>query len=86
MLDGLLNKFRVGGFYTTLPYNFFNYSTQQKFEYIKLVSDMWVHPYSNLKTDSWSAYYRVASDLNFNSHKTVNHFVEFIAPGGTNTQ
>ena len=47
---------------------------------------MWVHPYSNLKIDSWSAYYRVASDLNFNSHKTVNHFVEFIAPGGTNTQ
>ena len=24
---------------------------------------MWVHPDSNLKTDSWSAYYRAASDL-----------------------
>ena len=34
---------------------------------------MWVHPDSNLKTDSWSAYYRAASDLNVNSLKTVNN-------------
>ena len=34
---------------------------------------MWVHLDFNLKTDSWSAYYRAASDLNFNSLKTVNH-------------
>ena len=53
---------------------------------IKTVLDIWVHPDSNLKTDSWSAYYRATSDLNFNSHKTVNHSVEFVAPDGTNTQ
>ena len=53
---------------------------------IKTVLDIWVHLNSNLKTDSWSAYYRATSDLNFNSHKTVNHFVEFVASDGTNTQ
>ena len=46
---------------------------------------MWVHPDSNLKTDSWSAYYRAASDLNFNSRKIINHLVKFVAPDRTNT-
>ena len=47
---------------------------------------MWIRSYSNLKTNGWSAYYRTASDLNFNSHKTVKHSVEFVVPDGTNTQ
>ena len=77
----------VGGICTTPPYDFFLIIVPNRnSNTIKIVLDMWVHPDSNLKTDSWSAYYRAASDLNFNSHKTVNHSVKFVAPDRTNTQ
>ena len=39
---------------------------------------MWVHPDSNLKTDSWSAYYMAVSKLNFNSHKRVNYSLSLL--------
>ena len=77
----------VGGICTTPPYDFFLIIVPNKnSNTIKTVLNKWAHPDSNLKTDSWSACYRAASDLNFNSHKTVNHSVEFVAPDGTNTQ
>ena len=77
----------IGSICTTPPYDsFLIIVPNRNSNTTKLVSDMWVHPDSNVKTDNWSAYYRVASDLKFNSHKTVNHSVEFVASDGTNTQ
>ena len=61
-------------------------STQQKFNTMKSVLDMWVHPDSNIKTNSWNASYSVTPVTDFNSHKTVNHSAEFIEPNETNKQ
>ena len=77
----------VGAIYTTPPYDFFLIKVPNRnSNIIKAVLDMWINSNSNLKADSWNAYYRTASDSEFNSHKTVNHSVELVAPDGTNTQ